>query len=465
MKRVVVNERFTIIDFVLEESQKQLSFWFSFKHEKIWTSCYIYNSQGELIGDVANWSNCSKVITIGEKPTINATTEEVKEGNYKIVIIKQDTQTQEIEIMCNQNIDEDIIAEDPSFIKGVYQGDFKQIVQPKSRYYKGDFHAHTFYSDGENNYNEVKEDLKQYAADFIALTEHNRIAYGKKDVGVLSIPAFELTTPRGHINIHGIKYLAHHNIDFWKEELTINKMLEIYKESLTCICHPFLNPWDFTAGEVNLGDIDVIELINDPTFPDNKEATIEAIKFFDYIWNRGAKIYGVGGSDCHMKKTDCYPGATAPSIFTDPSTYVFCEGLSLENIIVGTKNGHTYITRGLQLDISINDGKVIPGQKVEKGEIDYQINVCNIKSNIKYRFIQDGQIVLQDNIAQREGVASIHHRFRLEDSSYLRFEIVNELDDVVAFINPIYRGDREHVNITYSNAIEQYKQQKEIEND
>ena len=49
----------------------------------------------------------------------------------------------------------------------------------------------------------------------------------------------------------------------------------------------------------DLRDINCMEIINDPTYPDGPGSNDMAIRFLDQVWNEGIRVFGVGGSDSH----------------------------------------------------------------------------------------------------------------------------------------------------------------------
>ena len=102
------------------------------------------------------------------------------------------------------------------------------------------------------------------------------------------------------------------------EEIVDSYMEETIREArenhwITSINHPFLTIWKWRYDQTDLDDIDCLEIINDPTYTDAKDANEKAVRFLDALWQDGHRIYGVGGSDSHNLIEERYEGA-GPSL-------------------------------------------------------------------------------------------------------------------------------------------------------
>jgi len=224
------------------------------------------------------------------------------------------------------------------------------------RWYRGDLHTHTTLSDGHMSPKEAVSYCEDNGIDFFFLTEHNIVHTGYESTKVLFIPGIEVTTFKGHLLMYGFDNFP----DFFEcsdfHSKFIYKLLEEKKKKnfITNIAHPVMKPWDWQFGKTRLDDIDLLELCNCPTWPPAEEANNHAIELLDLLWNDGYRIFGVGGSDNHLKPEEKYEGAERPSLYADPSTYVFCEGLSESELLKELKRGRVYVARDLRLDIRIS---------------------------------------------------------------------------------------------------------------
>ena len=64
------------------------------------------------------------------------------------------------------------------------------------------------------------------------------------------------------------------------------------REWIISINHPFLTIWKWKYGEVGLDDITCLEIINDPTYTDARESNDQAIRYLDFLWEDGHRIWG-----------------------------------------------------------------------------------------------------------------------------------------------------------------------------
>lgn len=413
----------------------------------------VYNSEGMNIGEIFfGYSNFVNYFYISnEKTTMNGLCHKLEHGEYSVMIITYSKELNKdeniidfnIEVNKDKDIPLDFLQEEAWFLENKMNIDYDKYFNDESRYYKGDFHAHTFYSDGKNNGEQVREIIRKQELDFIALTEHNRIPFGFKELGCVNIPSFELTFDFGHVNVHRIhKNILNH---LYNEPMVnifsvFDNAIDIFREiSNISINHMFLEPWEFGYGELDMTKINTLEIICDPTYPTSSEANDKAVRFLDFLWNSGFNIYGIGGSDSHNLYEDRYDGATLPSIYGDPSTYVYCDGLSINNIIKGIQKGHSYVTRFVELDINISDYKYLPGQQInnESETITYKVTIKNCVKDYRGRFIYNDEVIKEQKITNLNPTMDL----TLENSEehwWLRFGLYDEDNHVIAYINPIY---------------------------
>ncbi len=76
---------------------------------------------------------------------------------------------------------------------------------------------------------------------------------------------------------------------------------------------------------MGLDDITCLEIINESDlYGCQRESNDQAIRYLDFLWEDGHRIWGIGGSDSHNLIEERYKGSDKPSIAGDPGTYVFC---------------------------------------------------------------------------------------------------------------------------------------------
>ncbi len=328
-----------------------------------------------------------------------------------------------------------------------------EVRSTKAKWYKGDFHTHTYLSDGKLSPEEGMESARNMELDFFVATDHNILPTKWLEDRILVIPGIEVTSSKGHFNALGLSSWVDWRYSSpdggMESEQGMNRILKEVKEkgAIRSINHPMLAPWDWTFHETELSQMDVIEIWNDPTFPDNRRATEEALVLWDTLLSDGFVIYGIGGSDSHMRPTETYEEGGLPSLIGDPATYVWAEELSAHAILSSVLKGNAYVTRGPVLNpiFTFEGERVHLGEVITNGEqpvetiFELSYEACGIGSYLVRVF--DGTrtkvTVLGD---QGHFTDSVHWK---EGYHYLRYEIRSQSDELLAFINPIFIGQKE----------------------
>lgn len=159
-----------------------------------------------------------------------------------------------------------------------------KVLKPQAGWYRGDFHAHTNFSDGFQSPPDLVEVARAEGLDFFAITDHNTIeAYAEfgEVTDIVIIPGLEVTQKIGHYNIFGVAggldWLA--DVCVWPAPLPYQ--VGCYKSPselmqrtasqglLNSINHPLLPPWDWLDTETDLRYVHCLEIWNDPSWPDN----------------------------------------------------------------------------------------------------------------------------------------------------------------------------------------------------
>ena len=84
--------------------------------------------------------------------------------------------------------------------------DEEKIYQDEERWYVGDLHTHTIFSDGNLRREENIRDAKSQGLDFFFATDHNILPLNwPKSEEILVVPAEEITTEFGHFNLYFAK--------------------------------------------------------------------------------------------------------------------------------------------------------------------------------------------------------------------------------------------------------------------
>src|SRR5690625_125978 len=228
--------------------------------------------------------------------------------------------------------------------------DNHQVFQSEKQWYKGDFHTHTTYTDGEMSREDNIEMTKKQGLDFFVATDHNIVPtswFAKTDT--LVIPGTEVTSTLGHFNIinpNTSPFVKQRVRDMYEEEGMNQIIAQDYGDALVSINHPFLKGCPWICQATNLENIDTLEIMNDPTYPDNLEAIEHALVAWNLLLNDGYQITGIGGSDSHLRPDDHYDGSADPSLIGDPGTFVHCDQLTAHHLMDSVRRGYVTVSRG-----------------------------------------------------------------------------------------------------------------------
>ena len=316
--------------------------------------------------------------------------------------------------------------------------DMKKIFCAAAKWYRGDLHAHTQLSDGHNTMAEAVALIEQQQLDFIFLTEHN-LSHTFLPVSdrTLFVPGIEVTTEAGHLNVHGLSGALTIQAQDFSSNRLIEAGLALGKHGHIALNHPLMKPWHWQYPLLPLSQIHSLEVCCDPTWHTSSKAADQALAAMTALWNGGRRIFGVGGSDCHLRPDERNPAATEPSIYGDPTTCVFCDhGLNGEALIQNLRRGRVYIERSCKLQFSINEGRVYPGDDVGGTILNYKLSVGNPQRGYRAEFVADGDIIARMSLGSKAAGRQVDmSRYR-----WLRIDIRRENGEFEGLINPVYNG-------------------------
>lgn len=336
-----------------------------------------------------------------------------------------------------------------------------EAVNTEQRWYKGDFHTHTFYSDGKLSPQEGITSAKEMGLDFFVATDHNIIPTKWLKDSALVIPGVEITSSKGHFNALGVRSWVDWRptaSDMGMEsERGMNRILkEVGSQgALRSINHPLLRPWHWTFKETLLSEIDVLEIWNDPTFPDNVDATEQALVLWDTLLNDGYTIPGIGGSDSHMRPTESYVEGGPASLIGDPSTYVWANELSAQAILDSVKSGNVYVSRGQVLNplFFVNGESVHMGENIaQNSDLTFKLNYqCTINGHRLVKVINGLRTEVE--ILKLEGTYEEEVKWK-EGYHWIRYEIRSSNGELLAFMNPIFNGIKKQSLHVWADLLE-----------
>ncbi|QGQ93578.1 hypothetical protein EHS13_00905 [Paenibacillus psychroresistens] len=328
-------------------------------------------------------------------------------------------------------------------------------------WFAGDFHMHTLLSDGKRTPIELTQAAVQRGLDFIVITEHNAMTTGWPVTSLLVIPGVEITSSKGHFNAIGlsewIDFVGNKSVPIMETEEGMNRVLDEVRQqgAISSLNHPMLIPYEWQFKETPMEKFDTIELWNDPTYPDNVEATEQAIRVWDELWANGQLLWGIGGSDLHLLAGESYVEGGKSAEVGDPTTFVWCDKLTANEIINAAKQGHSYMSRGPRLSPVLESAgrHYLPGQQIlnhlsnnqendmkQLSELTYRLQVTDAPVGSYLIWFIDGKETHIENIDINEMNYAYSLSWNLEDFHWIRLEVRDEQRALLALVNPFYCG-------------------------
>lgn len=223
------------------------------------------------------------------------------------------------------------------------------------RWYAGVPHSHTTASDGVLDLDRLIKLALRNKLDYLIITDHNKNCEFLPEVKDLTlIYGTEYTKRGGHTNFWGIKNAVD---DFTAE--TYEEWLKIKDEAVrrgavVCMNHPLCSKCTW-RWERNAKDTDVLEIWNGPMHYDNLLCT----EWWHELLRQGLKMPVVGGSDYHRDYV-------VTNLLVRPTTYVYAESSSPDDILEAIKSGRTTICNSVgSTFINITCGENMQGDTVK----------------------------------------------------------------------------------------------------
>jgi hypothetical protein len=336
-----------------------------------------------------------------------------------------------------------------------------RVFNPDSGWYKGDFHAHTSYSDGGFKPRDLSELAAQQGLDFLSITDHNDLrAFDDFDESLerMVLPGLEVTLHEGHFNVFGIdgntwpaRELLRGIVDLpnkQRNSLSIpHAQLDELLDRLTAmglfisVNHPMLKPWGWRDLETHVNCFGGIELINDPTFPGNRQATPAALHLWNAWLNAGFRTTAIGGTDFHSSRP--WDNPQRISRLDLPFTCVYAQNLSCLAVLEGLRQRHAYISLGPVIDFKAS----LAGKEYRMGDdlgkikslATLNARVSNCPATAQAVIVKNGSVVAESPVESGEA------RLELEvlpdgTSGWFRFDVIDSEGQLLAISNPIFIG-------------------------
>ena len=327
------------------------------------------------------------------------------------------------------------------------------VIQACPGWYRGDFHAHTQYSDGALTPHELLDAARNAGLDFFAITDHNTIDalphFGNPD-DILVIPGMEVTLPHGHYNVFGLRDLCD-GLDGLRrprhKHLAPTKRMAAVSEQglLNSINHPCLPPWHWRDETTDLRFVHCLEIWNDPSFAANSVGNPRAVQLWTAWLNAGHRVTAIGGSDFHSP----FPKLNTPQSPEQlgvPSTYVYARELSTAAILQSLREGRTYISLGPQVafQASVKGRHYAIGSDL--GEIDsavlFTATVMAAASPFCTRLLKNGQVIAEATSTSEQLTLHYEDRDDYRKAAWYRLDVLNLAGQHLAITNPIFRGPK-----------------------
>jgi hypothetical protein len=314
----------------------------------------------------------------------------------------------------------------------------------EARWRRGDLHGHTAMSDGEMTPAEKAGYADCAGLDFYAVTDHDVAPFSWVSSRALPLPGVEITTPNGHFNVicplNPLRFLPDEpggGINSCEGMASL--LAQAKSEGAFCMLnHPLFAPWHCRWDGFPMDCVDALEILCDPTHPGAEDAARMALRVWDAMLRDGRRVWGVGGSDSHMRPERRCEGAAGSSASGDPSDYAFATGTA-SGIVSTLKSGNVSVSRGGRLDFSVEAG----GERFATGREAPGGGRVWVRAGIDGGGIL--RVVMNRRVLHECPMEGNESAVRLDLSKgygYVRAEVLDGEGKLRAFSNPIYFGSK-----------------------
>ena len=332
------------------------------------------------------------------------------------------------------------------------------MMDARSRWYRGDFHAHTNCSDGFYSPVQLVELAKAEGLDFLAITDHNTIeAFSKIEgnPGLMILRGIEITLRDGDLNVFGVdqrldwmdqicvttKRISHLE---GKYRTTTELMRQISaQELLNSMNHPLLKPWEWRDRVTELRYLSCMEIWNDPSWLDNTRDNPRAVALWTDLLNAGYRIAGIGGSDYHRPVPR--PGEVKPAERLGvPSTYVLARELSSPAILNALRQRRAYVSMGPRVSFyaQARDTRYEIGDDIGEltGAVEFSASISDAPDSARAQIVKNGEIFFEAGL--NGNPARLQYRAQVDtaNASWLRLDVQDRDGVMLAITNPIFVG-------------------------
>jgi hypothetical protein len=222
-------------------------------------------------------------------------------------------------------------------------------LHQRAGWYRGELHAHTSESDGACSPAEVAAAAEAADLDFISLTDHHTISgwnHMRRRLGerTLLIRGCEITSRRGHANVHGAGLPLDPSVDRAATDgaaWTMNEVADAAHEAggLFCVNHPFAGDLAWQWWEFDWNKADGIEILHALEGTGNNQQ----LSLWDHLLLSGYRVVGVAGTDSH------HP-TEPPHRLGALVSWVYCDELSERGVVDGIRRGRVVASYGPRVE-------------------------------------------------------------------------------------------------------------------
>lgn len=397
----------------------------------------------QQIRGVFTWKTRLKHFTLGESPETtsnNALPGKIQPGVWTITLIRPTYLTGYVAFeVITRHASPD---EGKDRQQAVLSQRWNNPVNPAAKWYRGDLHCHSFYSDGRVSLDDICLSATANHFDYLAITDHSVITTALPRSFSPVIPATEITFDNEvHYNVFGLTRLIDYGRYFSREGITKNEILTalfhdlVTEGAVVSINHPFSQGMSLRH-DVDMRYIQLFEVINAPHLADYPIDNEKAIRFYDFLWQQGYRLTATGGSDAHK------PDSAGVYPLGKPTTFIHAHGLSIAGLLGGLKNGKTMIANGVncQLHIRQRGRDIYPGDEVH-GEIDFSAT-CESRP-LTWRLIKNARCINEYVSDRFTGSAE------LNEGDSVRLE-ARTGDETVFFTTPVHCALSQPVEFSFA---------------
>ena len=251
--------------------------------------------------------------------------------------------------------------------------------------------------------------------DFAFITDHNVNTPGMKAFnhrGVAIFPGMEISGDLGHVNIWG-EGLPFERISRPDTKEDYYALIDKVRASGAHISvnHPFDRKlaWKIDRDSFNM---DSVEVWNSPMHTDN----VYCLEWWADKLLNGEFIPAVGGSDYHRDYA-------VTKLLCVPTTYVYAESNSIEDVLAAIKRGNVFVTNSPKAPcLFLTAGEAVPGDKVLLSETDsVHIQLGKLKAGHTLRVYHNENIICE--VKAKHTMTDIELDIPITEKGFVRADV------------------------------------------